>query len=79
VPVTADDATTVFAHHGGKLLYRVREAAGMLGLGESKVWELLARGVIESVKIDGARRIPREAIESYVRGLREGGGDAEAG
>ena len=48
----------------------------MLGLGESKLWELLARGEIESVKIDGARRIPREAIETYVRQLREVGGDA---
>jgi excisionase family DNA binding protein len=67
VPVTADDV---------KLLYRVREAAAMLGLGESKLWELLARGEIESVKIDGARRIPREAIETYVRQLREVGGDA---
>lgn len=67
MPVTADDV---------KLLYRVREAAAMLGLGESKLWELLARGEIESVKIDGARRIPREAIETYVRQLREVGGDA---
>jgi excisionase family DNA binding protein len=66
----------VFAHHGERLLYRVPEAARMLGLGESKMWELLARGEVESVKIDGARRITREAIEAYVRRLGEGGGDA---
>jgi excisionase family DNA binding protein len=56
-------------------LYRVREAAPLLGLGESKVWELLARGEIESVKIDGARRISRAALMAYVARLA-GGGDA---
>ena len=74
MPAVTDQA--VFAHHGDRLLYRVPEAARMLGLGPSKTWELIARGEIESVKIDGARRIPREAIETYVRQLREVGGDA---
>ena len=60
------------------LLYRVPQAAAMLGLGPSKTWELIARGELESVKIDGARRVPREAIESYVRHLREGGSDVPA-
>lgn len=78
MPVTAEATAAVFAHHGDKLLYRAREAATMLGLGESKMWELLARGEIHSVKIGRARRIPREAIEDYVRRLGEGGGDAPA-
>lgn len=58
------------------LLYRVPEAARMLSLGKSKTWELVLRGDLESIKIDGARRVPAEAIASYVRRLREGGGDA---
>jgi excisionase family DNA binding protein len=70
------ETATVVADSGERLLYRVPEAARMLGLGESKTWELIARGELESVKIDGARRVPREAIESYVRRLREDGGDA---
>jgi excisionase family DNA binding protein len=68
----------VFARHGERFLYRVGEAAEMLGLGKSKTWELVARGEIDSVKIDGSRRIPREAIERYVRQLGKGGGDASA-
>lgn len=68
----------VFAHHGEQLLYRVGEAAAMLGLGKSKVWELIARNELESVKIDGARRVPAEAVADYVRRLREGGGDVPA-
>jgi excisionase family DNA binding protein len=70
--------TVVFEHHGERLLFRVREAAELLCISESKTWELVARGEIRSVKIDGARRIPREAIEDYVRRLGEGGGDAPA-
>jgi excisionase family DNA binding protein len=58
------------------LLYRVPEAAKLLSLGASKTWELVARGEIESIKIDGARRVPRAAIERYIRRLAEGGGDA---
>lgn len=58
------------------LLYRVNEAATMLSLGSSKTWELIARGELESVKIDGARRVPAEAIADYVRRLREGSSDA---
>lgn len=50
----------------------------MLGLGKSKVWELIARNELESVKIDGARRVPAEAVADYVRRLREGGGDVPA-
>jgi excisionase family DNA binding protein len=63
---------------GDRRLYRVREAAVMLGLGPTKTWELIARGELESVKIDGARRVPDEAIDDYVKRLRQGGGNAPA-
>jgi excisionase family DNA binding protein len=70
---------TAPADTGRPLLFKVREAAAMLGLGASKTWELIARGELESVKIDGARRVPDEAIADYVRRLRQGGsGDAPA-
>lgn len=53
-----------------KLLYPPTEAATMLGLGRSKIYELLASGELESVKIGKARRVPAEALEDYVRRLR---------
>ena len=65
-----------FAHHGERLLYRVGEAAAILGIGKSKAWELISRGDLPSVKIDGARRVPRSGLESYVSRL--GGSDAPA-
>lgn len=68
----------VFAQHGGKLLYRVQEAAELLAISRSKMWEIVLRGDIESLKLDGSRRITREAIETYVRRLAGGGGDGTA-
>jgi excisionase family DNA binding protein len=67
---------TTAAADAGRMLYRVTEAAQKLAISESKLWELLARGDIEGVKIDGARRITRDAIEAYVARLAGGGGDA---
>ena len=58
-----------FAQRGERLLYRVGEAAELLGISRSKAWELVARGAIESVKIDGARRITPAALEAYVAAL----------
>jgi excisionase family DNA binding protein len=69
--------TVLFEHHGERLLYRVREAAELLCISEAKMWEIVGRGDIESVKIDGSRRISRGAIEAYVARLA-GGGDAPA-
>lgn len=48
------------------LLMTPKEAALALSLGETKVYELLATGEIESIKIGAARRIPRQAITDYV-------------
>lgn len=52
-----------------KLLLTVREAADMLGIGRSKAYELLARGELRSVYIDGCRRVPAHAVEEYVARL----------
>ncbi len=54
----------------GKLLLDVDEACEFLGVGRSTLYELLARGTLESVKIGRARRVPRDAIEDYVARLR---------
>ena len=54
-----------------RLLLRVEEAADLLGLGRSKVYELLAAKQLESVSIGRSRRIPTDALERYVERLRE--------
>jgi excisionase family DNA binding protein len=52
------------------LAYRVPEAAEKLALGTSKVHELIARGDLGSVLIDGARRIPADELRAYLVRLR---------
>lgn len=54
-----------------RLLLTAREAADVLGLGRSKVYELMAQGRLRSVRVDGSRRIPREALEDFVRALMD--------
>jgi excisionase family DNA binding protein len=63
-----------------RLLLTVPEAAETLAISRSKLYELLAAGLVCSVRIDGSRRVPVEALETYVAGLlnREEAIDAEA-
>jgi excisionase family DNA binding protein len=70
-----------FAHHGEKLLHSPEAAAELLDVGRSQMFELIARGEIESVKIGRLRKIPADALTAYVERLRAGasvaaGGDA---
>jgi excisionase family DNA binding protein len=53
-----------------KLLLTAEETAKVLGIGRSKVYELLRSGAIQSVRIGARRRIPAAAIIDYVERLR---------
>ena len=53
-----------------RLLLKPEEAADVLGIGRSTLYELLAAGVIDSVHIGKARRVPVAALEEYVGRLR---------
>jgi excisionase family DNA binding protein len=52
-----------------RLLLTVPEAAEALAISRSKLHELLATGLVRSVRIDGSRRVPVEALETYVTRL----------
>lgn len=58
-----------------RLLCRPEEAAELLGIGRSKFYELMAEGVIDSVRIGTCRRIPLAALEEFVERLRTTDGD----
>ena len=49
-----------------RLLLRPMEAAQVMGIGRSKVYELLARGEIPSVRIDGFMRIPLDKLKEWI-------------
>jgi excisionase family DNA binding protein len=54
-----------------RLLLTPTEAAEALGIGRSKLYELMRAGLVESVRIGAARRVPAEALVTYIAGLRE--------
>ena len=54
-----------------RLLVTPTEAAKMLSLARSTLYQLLTAGEIESIKVGGCRRIPTDALTDYVQRLRE--------
>jgi excisionase family DNA binding protein len=54
----------------GKLLFRPEEAAEALGVSRARLYELMTRGDIRSVKIGASRRVPAVDLQAYVSRLR---------
>lgn len=54
-----------------KLLLTTTEAAMVLGIGRSKVYELLQSGQLASVRIGTCRRVPASAVHSFIADLAE--------
>jgi excisionase family DNA binding protein len=52
-----------------KLLLTPDEAAGALGIGRTKLYELLATGKLPSVRIGASRRVSMEVLIEFVRHL----------
>ena len=53
-----------------RLVYSVEEAADLLGIGRTFMFQLVATGEIDSFKIGNRRKIPRDAIDGYIDRLR---------
>jgi excisionase family DNA binding protein len=54
-----------------QLLVRVSEAADVLGICRSRIYELLYAGKLPSVKLGNSRRIRYSDLEDFVRDLVE--------
>lgn len=54
-----------------RLLLTPVEAARALGVGRTKVYELMASGRLRSVRLDGCRRITRDDLAAFVARLTE--------
>jgi excisionase family DNA binding protein len=57
--------------HLARLLYRVPEAAEVLGLSRAKVYKLINSGALRSVRIDGSRRIKSDDLTAFVASLSD--------
>jgi excisionase family DNA binding protein len=54
-----------------RLLFTVEEAARALGIGRTRMFELIQAGSVETVLIGRLRRIPLDALDAFVSRLRE--------
>ena len=61
-----------------KLLYRINEAAEVSSISRSRLYELIASGELESVKLGSTRLIPHDALEDFVSKLRSEAGTGTA-
>ena len=48
-----------------EMWFKVEEVSEILGLGETKVRELMSSGRLRSVHVDSARRIPEKALREF--------------
>ncbi|WP_131740828.1 helix-turn-helix domain-containing protein [Actinomadura roseirufa] len=53
------------------LLWKPEEAAVLLGIGRTKVYDLMRSGALRSVRFGGNRRIPATALTEFVAQLEE--------
>ncbi|MSO29795.1 MAG: DNA-binding protein [Acidobacteria bacterium] len=49
-----------------RLLLRPTEAAETIGIGRSKIYELLASGDLPSIRIGGSVRVPVDALRAWI-------------
>ena len=50
-----------------KLLLKPCEVAGILGIGRSLTYELIARGEIPSLRLGRCLRVPRESLQQWLK------------
>ena len=72
------DALAITEDDMDKLLLTPLEAAHALGIGRSKICELMQTGQLASVHIGACRRVPADALAALVSRLRESGPAAPA-
>ena len=54
-----------------KLLLRPAEVAELIGLGKSKTYDLIGKGLIPSVRVGRAVRVPVDALRLWVQSIKE--------
>lgn len=63
---------SIAASEVAPLLYRVEEAAEVLRIGRTVVYELIRCGALRTVKVGTRRLVPAVAVREYVDSLTDG-------
>ena len=54
-------------------LHTVAQVAAIMNISESKVWQLVRAGELDSVKIGWSRRVVAASVDAYIKQLAAGG------
>lgn len=60
-------------------LLKLREVASVLRISRTALYDLIAKGQLESVKIGRSRRVLAEDLERFIRSLKEDQADKDGG
>ena len=52
---------------------RIREACRITGIGRSKLYELIAEGEIETIKVGAMTLVPVAGLRAFIEGRRDQG------
>jgi excisionase family DNA binding protein len=66
---TMHDAAPTVDLAANPLLLSIEESAAQLRIGRSRMFDLIRRGEVLSVKVGGSRRIPYDSLKDYVNRL----------
>lgn len=55
-----------------RVLYRIEEAAELLSVSKSRVYELIRSGQLRTVKVGKSHRVPARSLDDYVARLLRG-------
>lgn len=55
-----------------RVLYRIEEAAQLLSVSKSRVYELIRSGQLRTVKVGKSHRVPARSLDEYVALLLRG-------
>jgi excisionase family DNA binding protein len=66
---TMRDAAPAADLAANPLLLSIEESAAQLRIGRSRMFDLIRRGEVLSVKVGGSRRIPYDSLKDYVNRL----------
>jgi excisionase family DNA binding protein len=53
----------------GPVLLRINDACRFIGIGRSKLYELIAQGQIDAVKVGARTLVPTTSLEKFIRSL----------
>ena len=65
----SDVAAEIWSHVMDQLIFKIEEAAKVLGTSRSTVYRLMTSGQLVSIKVGRSRRVTRQALERFVKAM----------